>query len=204
MPAEPSRRYRNTFAFGPFAAFRAEEARALEDEIGRPLPPEYVAFLEVANGGSLEYVARVPGGRALGFSALYRLGRDDNHEYGPGTLLGAYRRLPGTVFATALAAAGLTVRSLLPVARNGRGDRLLLDLSPEGNGRVLAVGGLTGHVAADFHGYLDALAIDEETAEWAWDYYVGDAGVGDPWRRAIEEWLDQGLPGWRTRPWAVG
>jgi hypothetical protein len=211
MPAEPSRRYRDTYAFGPFAAFRAEEARVLEEEIGRSLPPEYLAFLEVANGGSLEYVIRVPSGEALGFSTLYRLGRDDSDEYGPGTLLGSYRRLPGTVFAEILAAEGLAVRSLLPVARNGGGDQLSLDLSPEGNGRVLAATygrpGLNGHpaiavLAADFHAYLDALIIDEETAEWAWDYYVGDAGSEDPWRRAIEEWLDQGHPAWRTRSWA--
>ena len=56
-------------------------------------------------------------------------------------------------------------------------------------------------IAADFRTFLDSLFIDEEIAELTWTDHVGD----DPdaaWRSVIENWLDEGLPGWRTRPWA--
>ncbi|WP_329243115.1 hypothetical protein OG417_45335 [Actinoallomurus sp. NBC_01490] len=88
------------------------------------------------------------------------------------------------------------------------------DLSPEGRCQVLAFAfglpewtGLTrntgsGVLPENFNEYLDALFIDEDRSDWAWEYYVGDAQPTDLWRRTIEEWLDPGLPGWRTRPWA--
>ncbi|MBB4929670.1 hypothetical protein F4561_000490 [Lipingzhangella halophila] len=217
MSEETSRRYRDRTVFGPFAEAHPEEVRAVEDEIGRPLPPDYLAFLRVANGGLLNYAVRIPPGAdgdILVFSTLYRLGRNAKGVYGRATLLGAYRSLPGTVFAEAFSAQGIAADSLLPIACDGGDNQLFLDLSPGGGGRILAfVFGLPawtgtpratgcGVLADGFHDYLDTLFIDEESAEWTWEYYVGDAAPEDPWRQAVEEWLDQGLPGWRTRPWA--
>jgi hypothetical protein len=88
--------------FGPFRTFDAGEAEALEREVGRPVPPAYRRFLETAGGGSFDYGTDVPpgsGGEILSFDELYRLGRDDDGEYGFGTLLGEYRHQPERWFA---------------------------------------------------------------------------------------------------------
>lgn len=137
MPEELAREYRGRIIFGPFAPVHPEEISALEGELGRPIPPAYRSFVEVANSGTLEYSVRVPPGpegEPISFCDLYRLGRDEHGEYGWGTLLGKYRRLPQSWLAE-----HLPVATLLPIARTGGGDQVVLDLAPDRYGQVVGV-----------------------------------------------------------------
>jgi hypothetical protein len=209
--AEVMRRYRGRVLYGPFASLDPRDMQTLEAEIGYPIPPAYRAFLEVAHGGSLDYSVRVPpgpDGEIIAFSDLYRAARDDRDdrdEYGLGTLLGEYRHWapiigPGRV--------------LLPIARDGGGDTLFLELAGHSPGRVIAFihglpswAGLTEQdtvavVGDSFDTYLDSLFISEDIAEMAWEG-AQNIDSSDPWHDAVETWLDEGLPGWRERPWAL-
>ncbi|MEV4249700.1 hypothetical protein AB0J63_40595 [Streptosporangium canum] len=102
---------------------------------------------------------------------------------------------------------------MLPIARDG-GDILFLDLASATYGQVMGyVHGLpewTGQrgeatvavLALDFAAYLEKVFIAPDTAEMNW----GDASgldPSDPWRMTVEAWRDEGLPGWRARPWTV-
>jgi hypothetical protein len=206
MSEELTRRYRNIMVFGPFQHVRPADLAELEDEIGGPLPASYRAFIEIANGGNPQYAVRIPprpDGEVLLFERLHSVSE----------LLSEYRELPKTIFGAAFAAMGVTAGSLLPIAEDGGGSTLFLDLSPETHGRVLAfVFGLPawtgperaagiGVVADDFDGYLDLLFIDDDTAEGIWEDALEDEPT-DPWRLAVERWLDHGRPGWRDLPWA--
>jgi hypothetical protein len=212
VPEVLARQYRGLVIFGPFGPVHPEEISALESEIGQAIPPAYRSFLEVANGGTLEYSIRVPPGpegEPIGFSNLHLLGRDQHGEYGWKTLLGEYRRLPGSWLAQ-----HLPVATLLPIARTGGDDQVFLDLAPDRYGQVLGfVHGLpewtglrtrnmSGVLADDFDAYLDGLFIDPDVAEDVWSDHAGQ-DPADPWRRVVEQWLDVGLPGWRSRPWAA-
>jgi hypothetical protein len=212
VPGELARAYRGRVIFGPFAPVHPEEVSALAGEIGQPIPPAYRSFLEVANGGTLEYSIRVPPGpegEPIGFSDLHLLGRDQHGEYGWETLLGEYRRLPGSWLAQ-----HLPVATLLPIARTGGDDQVFLDLAPDRYGQVLGfvhglpewtglrTRNLSGVLADDFDAYLDGLFIDPDVAEDVWSDHAGQ-DPADPWRRVVEQWLDVGLPGWRSRPWAA-
>lgn len=211
MADDLTRRYRGRVVFGPFAAVDPREIQALESEIGCRFPADYRAFLEVAGGGSLHYSIRLPpgaGAEAIEFGDLYRIGRDSRGGYGYGTLAGEYRRRSlcrqGEKAATA---------NLLPIARDGGGDTLYLELGGQAPGRLAAFvhglpswTGLTEHdiftvISGNFDAYLDSLFIEDDVAHMTWDE-VRDENPSDPWRRAIEAWLDDGLPGWRGRPWA--
>jgi hypothetical protein len=212
VPEVLARQYRGLVIFGPFGPVHPEEISALESETGQAIPPAYRSFLEVANGGTLEYSIRVPPGpegEPIGFSNLHLLGRDQHGEYGWETLLGEYRRLPGSWLAQ-----HLPVATLLPIARTGGDDQVFLDLAPDRYGQVLGfVHGLpewtglrtrnmSGVLADDFDAYLDGLFIDPDVAEDVWSDHAGQ-DPADPWRRVVEQWLDVGLPGWRSRPWAA-
>ncbi len=211
MADDVSRRYRGRTVFGPFVAVRDSELDALEYEVGCRLPNSYREFITLANGGTLEYGVRVPpdgNGEVVSFEDLYRVGGDDSGEYGPGTLIGEYRRRHDWWLAEHVA-----MEHLLPIARGGGGDTLFLDLDPESFGRLHAlVYGLpewTGLrqdtvmvvVAETFDDYLDSLFIDDDLAETNWEA-VQTSDVGDPRRNAVRRWLDEGLPGWRARHWA--
>jgi hypothetical protein len=191
---------------------RPKEVSALEGEIGQPIPPAYRRFLEVANGGTLEYSVRVPpgpDGEPISFCNLYRLGRVEHGDYGWGSLLGEYRQLPYSWLA-----GQLPVTTLLPIACTGGGDQLFLDLAPDRYGQVVGVvhglpewtgrrpRNLWGVVAADFDTYLDGLFIEPQVAEDVWSDHAHQ-DPADPGRRVVEQWLDNGLPGWRSVPWAV-
>lgn len=212
VPEELARRYQGLVIFGPFNPVHPEEIRALESEIGQAVPLAYRRFLEVANGGTLQYSVRVPPGpegEPIGFSDLHLLGRDQHGEYGWGTLLGEYRRLPQSWLAE-----HLPVASLLPIARTGGGDQVFIDLAPDRYGQILGfihglpewtglrTHNLSGVLADDFDAYLDGLFIDPHLAEDIWSDHGGQDPT-DPWRRVVEQWLDAGLPGWRSEPWAV-
>ena len=197
---------------GPFRPFEAAEAETLEREIGLSLPAAYRRFLEAAGGSHFEYAIDIPAGEPdseiLGFNELYQLGRGGEGDYGYGTLLGEYRNNSSWWLA-----AEVSLDGLLPIARNGGSDTLFLDLNPATHGHVHAfVHGLPGwagrrqrglftKVADDFDAYLDSLFIDPDMAELTWDD-VAAADPADPWRRIVEAWLDNGLPGWRDETWA--
>jgi SMI1 / KNR4 family (SUKH-1) len=213
VPEELVRRYRGRIIFGPFAPVHPEEIGALEADLGQPIPPAYRSFLEVANGGALEYSVRVPpgpGGEPISFCDLYRLGRDEHSEYGWGTLVGEYRQLPHSWLAE-----HLPVATLLPIARTGgEDDTLFLDLAPDRYGQVVGfVSGLpawtgrrphdmAGVLAEDFGAYLDGLFIDPQVAENVWSDHAHQ-DPADPRRRVVEQWLDDGLAGWRSMAWAA-
>jgi hypothetical protein len=212
VPGELARAYRGRVIFGPFAPVHPEEVSALEGAIGQPIPPAYRSFLEVANGGTLEYSVRVPpgpDGEPISFCDLYWLGRVESSDYGWGTLLGEYRQLPHSSLAEQL-----PVTTLLPIACTGGGDQLFLDLAPDRYGRVVgAVHGLPewtglhtrnlwGVLAADFDAYLDGLFIEPQVAEDVWSDHAHQ-DLAEPRRRVVEQWLDDGLPGWRGMLWAV-
>jgi hypothetical protein len=208
MAEEVMRRYRGRVLYGPFASLDPGDMQALEAETGYPVPVAYRAFLEVAHGGSLDYSVRVPpgpDGEIIAFSDLYRAGRDDRGEYGFGTLTGEYRQWAKIIGAG---------RALLPIAHNGGGDTLFLELDGQSPGRVIAFihglpswTGLTGQdtvavVGDSFDAYLDSLFISEDIAEMAWED-AQNIDSSDPWHDAVEAWLNEGLPGWRERPWAL-
>jgi hypothetical protein len=212
VPGELARAYRGRVIFGPFAPVHPEEVSALEGEIGCPIPPAYRSFLEVANGGTLEYSVRVPpgpDGEPISFCDLYRLGRVEFGDYGWGTLLGEYRQLPHSSLAEQL-----PVTTLLPIACTGGGDQLFLDLAPDRYGRVVGVvhglpewtglhtRNLWGVLGADFDAYLDGLFIEPQVAEDVWSDHA-QQDLAEPRRRLVEQWLDDGLPGWRGMLWAV-
>lgn len=121
---------------GPFTPFGVGEVERLEREVGLPLPSSYRSFLEAAGGESLMYSVRLPACEPeplQSFDDLYQLGRDNDDEYGWGTLLGEYRRSRDGWLAHEVSLAGL-----LPIARNGGSDTLFLDLNPATHGRLHA------------------------------------------------------------------
>ena len=212
MPEELARQYRGRIIFGPFTPVHPVEISALEGEIRQPIPSAYRSFLEVANGGALQYSVRVPPGsegEPISFCDLYRLGRDKQGAYGWGTLLGEYRWLPHSWLA-----GHLPVATLLPIACTSGGDQLFLDLAPDRYGQVVGVlhdlpewtglhtRNLWGVLAADFDAYLDGLFIEPQVAEDVWSDHAHQ-DPADPRRRVVEQWLDDGLPGWRSMPWAA-
>jgi len=179
------------------------EIAALEGEIGAELPTDFKDFLKVANGGHLEYEVEVdhPGGRErLVFGGLFSTQRSPSAQSDWETFLGELKaareafRLPHQV---------------LPIARDGGGSMLFLDLSEAGQGRVVAfVHGLpawTGlrqtnafvDVAPSFSGYVDKLYIPEDLAREAVDAAKNQSNQER--LKAIRDWLEVGMPDWRSR-----
>lgn len=170
---------------------------AIERFLGAQLPASFREFLQVANGGYIEYMIDVPfdNGKSepLCFCSIFCA---DEGEFLDGTFLGEvnsarqYQKIPAGV---------------LPIARDGGGSMLYLDLSPEGKGRVVAfIEGLpewTGlrtqsafiELAASFDEYVDKLRIDREMLIDQLREDVKTEGHVD----ATEEWLDIGMPKWR-------
>lgn len=114
---------------GAKGAPEPEEVAAIESLLGRPLPQYFIDFLKVANGAYLDYCVRVPpDGEEMSFCQLYEAGKK-NGEYSYGTLIyeiqfeREFKRIPEEV---------------LPFARDGGSSVVYLDLTPEGNGRVVA------------------------------------------------------------------
>jgi hypothetical protein len=100
------------------------------------------------------------------------------------------------------------------VARTGGSDLVYVDLAPDRYGQVLGfVHGLpgwtglvtsdmSGVLADDFDAYLDGLFIEPQVAEDVWSDHA-QQDLAEPRRRLVEQWLDDGLPGWRGMLWAV-
>jgi hypothetical protein len=85
-------------------------------------------------------------------------------------------------------------------------DTLFLDLTSDRYGQVVGfISGLpgwtglhtrnmSGVLADDFDAYLNGLFIDPDLAEDLWSDHAHQ-DPADPWRRMIEQWLDDG-PAW--------
>ncbi|AWW41850.1 MULTISPECIES: SMI1/KNR4 family protein [Streptomyces] len=211
MSEQLSRWYRGRLVVGPFKPFEVDEVERLEWAIGLPLPSSYRSFLEAAGGKRLTYSVRLPACEPEPFQSfddLYQLGRDDDGDYGWGTLLGEYRRSRDGWLAQEVSLAGL-----LPIARNGGSDTLFLDLNPATHGQLHAFvhgipipgylpKGVFTKVADDFGAYLHSLFVEPDLAADTWADAV-ESDSTDPWRRTVEEWLDKELPGWRAESWAA-
>lgn len=189
-------RYRHLAIGGAKAPPTPTEIAAIEKLLGASLPAPFLDYLQVANGGFLEYFVDVPGdGRTdeLSFSSLFSTARGTSLD---GTFVGEIR-------------AGRELMKIppgvLPFARDGGGSSVYLDLSTEGAGRVVAfVHGLPAwagrriesayvELASSFVEYVDRLRLDREAAL---DHLTHDVEERED-LEALEEWLDIGSPGWR-------
>jgi hypothetical protein len=172
---------------------------AIETLLGAPLPASFRDFLQVANGGYLDYVVDVPVGdgqsEELCFCSIFSA---DEGNFCDETFLGEirsarqYQKIPPGV---------------LPFARDGGGSAVYLDLSPQGRGRVVAfVEGLpewTGlrtqsafiELAASFDEYVDKLRIDRNMVLFELPHAKSVAQLD-----ATQEWLDIAIPSWRDDP----
>jgi hypothetical protein len=103
---------------------------AIENLLGARLPASFRDFLRVANGGYLEYVVDVRMGSGktepLCFCGLFSA---DEGTFCDGTFVGEIRSAREYV---------KIPQGVLPFARDGGGSVVYLDLSLEGNGRVVA------------------------------------------------------------------
>ena len=193
-------RFRHLAIEGAKPAPTQAQFAAIEQLLGARLPAPFREFLQVANGGYLEYVIDVPTGdgksEELSFCSIFSA---EDGDFCDETFVGEirsareYQKIPPGV---------------LPFARDGGGSAAYLDLSPEGGGRVVAfVEGLpewTGlrtesavvELASSFDEYVSKLRIDRGAVI---DHLLHGAQniehVG-----ATEEWLDIGIPGWRSDP----
>jgi SMI1 / KNR4 family (SUKH-1) len=170
---------------------------AIENLLGARLPASFRDFLRVANGGYLEYVVDVRMGSGktepLCFGGLFSA---DEGTFCDRTFVGEIRSSREYV---------KVPQGVLPFARDGGGSVVYLDLSLEGNGRVVAfVTGLpewTGlrtesafiELASSFDEYVAKLRIDRDTVI---DQLLDDASNLSH-VDATEEWLDIGMPRWR-------
>lgn len=189
-------RYRHLAIDGAKGTPTAHELSAVETLLGATLPDSFRQFLNVASGGTLEYVIDVPMGNGrvekMSFCSIFSA---DEGDFCDETLMGEiraereYAKIP---------------EGVLPFARDGGGSMVYLDLSTEGRGRVVAfVEGLpawTGRreesafieVASSFDEYVRQLRIDRE------DVIGNLADVSNLSHvEATEEWLDIGLPEWK-------
>jgi hypothetical protein len=194
--------------FGGYARFRhlaierakpeptAAEFAAIELLLGARLPSSFRDFLRLANGGYLEYQIDVPVGdgrtEPLSFCDIFSAA--DIDEFG--TLVGETRAARKNFGAPP---------GVLPFARDGGGSMVFLDLSPSGNGRVVAfVEGLpawTGlrtesafvELARTFDEYVDKLEIDREDAIEHLNTGVTELHHVE----AMEAWFDIAIPRWR-------
>lgn len=190
-------RYRNLAINASHPPPSDAEVAAVEDLLGAALPESFKSFLQVANGGNIDCMVDVPmdNGKteALSFSALFSTG---GGKPGDETFLGELRFLRENM---------KIPKGVLPIARNGGGSILFLDISPQGKGRVVAfVEGLpewTGlrtesaflEIAKSFDEYIDKLYIDRTELL----YQIANDLTQEEYIDATEEYLDIGLPDWR-------
>lgn len=175
---------------------------AIEAELGAALPASLLDFLQAANGAVIEYSCNVPlpdgGSEQLSFASWFAAGDPDTATPGDETLLGELRLARQDLEFPAL---------MLPLARDGGDSMLYLDLSAEGGGRVLAwvreLPAWTGRRAQGLHqlapsldAYLNQLYIDRASVLDDLAHSVRQPSHLE----AIAQWLDIGLPRWRTDP----
>ena len=190
-------RYRHLAIERAKPAPTASQLATIETLLGARLPASFRDFLRVANGGYLEYVVDVPTDTGkiepLCFGSIFSV---DEGTFCDETFVGEIRSAREHV---------KIPQGVLPFARDGGGSVVYLDLSCEGNGRVVAlVMGLpewTGRrtdsafieLASSFDEYVAKLRIDRDDVIHA---LVHDA-TGMSHVEATEEWLDIGMPRWR-------
>jgi len=179
---------------------RIAELEAIEQALGTRLPAEFVEYLGAANGGSTEYAARVPppDGEWIGMGRLFSTHPDNKGKYSYGTFLGEIQVARETV---------KTPQEVLPFADDGGGCVFYLDLTVEGQGRVVVFrSGLppwTGRpsedkfipVAVSFVEFIDSLSIEPGLAGMILEDAL--ATQDEKEIAVVTEILDSGLPGWR-------
>jgi hypothetical protein len=173
-----------------------EQIAAIEAVLGAKLPPQFLEFLRVANGVEHDYVFDVTiDGKVerLGVGRTLSTDPDASESFIEEILLERdVREIPPGV---------------LPFATDGS-SVLYLDLTAEGGGRVVvyvegmpAWTGLNGEsnyveVAASFDDFLSMLTIDlDELLE-----LLEKPTCTEAHREAMREYLDIGMPDWRTDP----
>lgn len=193
-------RYRHLAISDAKPAPTAAQIAAIETELQAVLPPEFLAFLQVGNAAYLDYYVDVPDGRGgveqMSFCGYFSA---DDGDFCDETLVGEVRAAREYMDMPA---------RILPFARDGGDSTLFLDLTDEGQGRVLAdiheMPAWTGPrapaglmvLAPSFDAYLDSLYIDRRTMLDNLERYATQASHLD----ATAEYLDIGLPGWRDDP----
>lgn len=167
----------------------------LEWLLGCELPADYRQFLDACNGGHSEYEIDVKfddgTSEPLSFGALYNVAS------------GSWETLPFEL-TEVRQQEGFPEKLVLPIARDGGGSMLFLDLRTDY--RVVAfVHGLpawTGlrqqntlvTVAPTFNDYLDALYISDDMIVDAITHFDPKYNVPD----MMADWFDTGSPNWRT------
>jgi hypothetical protein len=195
--------YQHVVIEGAMSPPTTTEIAAIESAVGVGLPEDFKEFLRVANGGHIEYeidVGHPEGMERMGFGLLFATRRSPGATSALETFLGELE---------AAWRIGPISREVLPIARDGGGSMLFLDLTAEGGGRIVAfVHGLPAwaggrqtdafvEVAPSFSDYISKLFISEELAR---DLIDDAQGQGDRARLAeIREWLEIGMPDWRDR-----
>jgi hypothetical protein len=190
-------RFRHLAIEGARPAPTCAELEAIETLLGAELPASFRAYLEVANGGYLEYAVDVDTGEGrtepISFCGLFNAGPGDFCDE---TFLGELRSCREHMKIPA---------GVLPFARDGGGSLVFLDLSSNGGGSVVGfIQGLPGwagrrtesafvKIASSFDEYVENLYLDREAAI---DHLMHDA-TEPSHVKATEEWLDIGLPRWK-------
>lgn len=135
-----------------------DDVAAIENLLGRPLPRDFLDFLNVANGAMLQYCVRVPPGNVVvNFYDVLLAGKNK----------------PGERYLTFIQTIEMEreqreiPKEFLPFATDGSHAVVYLDLTAEGNGRVVAsvegyvwTGGQDdGYIvlAPNFAGYIEML-----------------------------------------------
>lgn len=65
----------------------SEEIKEIEKYLGATLPHDFLEFLNVANGGYLNYSIDTDG-EPISFCSIHRSGKNEKDEYGFGTFIG--------------------------------------------------------------------------------------------------------------------
>jgi hypothetical protein len=146
----------------------SKEIAAIEAAVGAPLPPDFKAFLNAANGATIPYAINLKTNEvddSLNFRQIFDTGGNDR-----GTFLGEI---------AALSARWGIPTQILPFARANGGSVVFLDLRPQSHGAVIArldgFHGGTGlmreppfvRVADSFAAYVDRLVpeLSDEALE---------------------------------------
>lgn len=168
---------------------------SLEADLGATLPQEVVDFLSVVNGGTCAFSVDVD----LGDGNRRTVALQEWHGFDTVTTFEQALTFTRATFGVP--------RAILPVANSNWHDFVFLDLSEEGEGRVVVFvmgqPAWTGWnteskfvtVASNLTELLDRLYLDDDTVEMLQE----DLGNRDEEEdQQIERILDTGRPGWRT------
>ena len=146
----------------------------LEHLVGAPLPPAYVEFLQFSNGGHPQLNSFFIEVRAEGYREqwsvdnFFSISSDDPDVEDTDEVLWRYNHRNDTL-----------TQEFLPIADNGIGDTIYLDLTREGHGRVVlcarerpawARGALPASdvllpIAASFEEFIDLLTLNPDLEE---------------------------------------